>query len=205
MPAKTSSKKSGRQGAEMIYQIKITLVGTKPPIWRRLLVSDRTLLPDMHYMIQDVMGWENCHLHQFIYKAEYLGDPRMFDDVEVLDYRKIRIGTILKKPKDSLKYEYDFGDGWMHEIVLQKIHPKVDGDTYPFFIDGERNCPPEDCGGIYGFEHFVRVMADPDHEQHQELLEWHGEPYDPAHFDPMVVAQRFRCVNNGVYEFFSDN
>lgn len=205
MPAKKTPSTARKKPTENIYQLKITLVHSKPPIWRRFLVSDRTVLPDLHRMIQAAMGWTNSHLHQFMHMGDYLGHPTFLEDMDVLDYRKIRIGTILRRPKDSLKYEYDFGDGWLHDIVLQKIHPKVDGVTYPFFMDGEGNCPPEDCGGIPGFQHFLYVMADPNHKEYDEMIEWYGQPYDPAHFDPLMVGRRFRSKNYGVYDFFAGN
>jgi hypothetical protein len=126
----------------------------------------------------------------------------MLEDLDVLDYRKVRIGTILRMPKDSLKYEYDFGDGWLHQIVLEKIGPMADGITYPHFIDGKGNCPPEDCGGIYGFQDFLQAMADPKHPEHNEMKEWYGRIYDPTDFDPIEVSERFRIRNYGVDDIF---
>lgn len=203
MDAKSTNKGS-RGTEEKIYQLKVSLVRSNPLIWRRFLVSDRTLLPDLHRMIQAAMGWTNSHLHQFLHMHDYLGHPVLLEDMEVRDYRKIRIGTILKAPKDSLKYEYDFGDGWLHDVVLQKIHSKSE-NAYPFFIDGAYACPPEDCGGIPGFENFLQVLADPNHEEHEEMLEWYGGSFDPTKFDPLEVSKRFRIKNYGVHDFFSGN
>ena len=169
-----------------IYQLKINLLDAKPPIWRRVQVSNDTLLPDLHRIIQVAMGWYNAHLHQFIVGnwTVIYGPPNPdLEDLGIIDYRNVKIGELMHKSKDRIKYEYDFGDGWLHEILLEKVLEKEKGQQYPVCIKGKRACPPEDCGGIPGYEEFREIMADPEHEEHQEMKEWYEEDWDPEYFD----------------------
>ncbi len=173
---------------ERLYQFKITLLGSKPRIWRRIQVVDCTL-DKLHERIQTAMGWTNSHLHHFRFGEQLYGDPMLMqENMEELDYKDstyTRISKLVPKTgkRFSFTYEYDFGDGWEHEILLEGCPKKETGKKYPLCLDGERACPPEDVGGIGGFYEFLEALADPKHERHEELIEWSG-PFDPEEFDP---------------------
>lgn len=173
-----------------IYQIKVTLEGAKPPIWRRLLVTSDMKLSDLHEVIQDAMGWYNYHMHQFIANGAFYGVPDdEFGDFgpDMRDEKKHRLSDLLKKEKDSIRYEYDFGDSWFHKIILEKVLP-FDKDTEtPRCIKGKRACPPEDCGGIWGYAEILEIMKDPSHPEHEDTAEWVGEHFDPEEFDVEAI------------------
>lgn len=167
-----------------IYQIKINLVGAKPPIWRRILVDSSTTLPVFHEVLQIVMGWTNSHLHQFIAGSNYYGIPDPdFSPPEFRDEKKFRLSQLLKSEKDTLIYEYDFGDGWEHKIVLEKIMPFTPNANVPTCIKGKGACPPEDVGGIWGFYNFLEALGDKKHPEHKHYLEWCGGDFNSDHFD----------------------
>jgi len=170
-----------------IYQLKITLKESRPPIWRRFQVRSDVTLAKLHRIIQEVMGWFDGHLHQFIVGRIYYGVPDPDDLSETRDERKVRLDQILSVPGRKIVYEYDFGDGWEHEIVLEKILSPDPKTRYPRCLDGARACPPEDCGGIYGYADFLEAIRNPEHEEHEEMLEWIGGEFDPEHFDAKGV------------------
>lgn len=187
---KTSKAKAS---AGTLYQFKITLVGSKPPIWRRVQVMDCTL-DKLHEHIQTAMGWTNSHLHQFEIDGQRYADPMLmeetFEEMNCQDSTATMLSDILSKAgkRFSFTYEYDFGDGWGHEILFEGCPTPEQGKKYPLCLEGERACPPEDIGGIGGFYEFVEALADPKHERHEELLEWNG-PFDPDEFDAKKVSK----------------
>jgi hypothetical protein len=164
---------------QSLYQVKISLMDSKPPIWRRLLLHSDVKLSVFHTIIQHSMGWEDCHLHQFKKDGLVYG---LDDDNIVENESKYKISDLLKKENDSLLYEYDFGDDWMHKITLEKRLPFESSAELVQCIKGKRSCPPEDCGGIWGYEYLLDVISDPSHEEHEERLDWLGGTFDPEHF-----------------------
>jgi len=166
-----------------IYQFKVTLKGSKPPIWRRVQVKDNIRLGDLHGVIQCVMGWDGGHLHQFIHQGQYFGEPSDDDWDRVTDEEKVRLTDLHLRAKSKFVYEYDFGDGWMHDIVVEKTLPVEKGVDYPRCIDGKLACPPEDCGGIWGFYNMLQALSDPKHPEHEDKKEWLGDKFDPEAFD----------------------
>ena len=166
-----------------IYQLKVTLKGSKPPIWRRVQVKDNIRLGDLHGVIQCAMGWDGGHLHQFVHKGKYFGAPSDDDCGPVTDEDKVRLSDLHLRAKSKFVYEYDFGDGWMHDIVVEKTLPVEKGVDYPRCIDGKLACPPEDCGGIWGFYNMLQAASDPKHPEHEDLKEWLGDKFDPEAFD----------------------
>jgi len=169
-----------------IYQLKVLLADSKPPIWRRLLVHSNINLNVLHTAIQCSMGWLDCHLHQFEKDKAIYGIP---DDefagdfgVDIEDESKYKLSDILKKEKDSLIYEYDFGDSWMHKVVLEKIIPFEISSPLAKCIKGKRSCPPEDCGGIWGYQNLLDIINDPSDSEYEEMLDWLGGKFDPEHF-----------------------
>ena len=167
-----------------IYQLKVTLKHTQPAIWRRLQVPSDIKLGKLHLVLQDALGWTNSHLHQFLVGERRIGIQDMDDAFgdELEDENRVKLSQIAIE-KTRLRYEYDFGDSWEHEILVEKVLPAVDGIRYPFCTAGKRACPPEDCGGVSGYERLLEIIVDPDHEEHAEMLEWLGGPFDPEAFD----------------------
>ncbi len=167
-----------------IYQIKVTLEGSKPPIWRRLLVPGDVTLAQLHDIIQIAMGWEGYHLHQFIVGDTYYGEPHPDYEpwLEMRDERRVRLHQIAPREGMKFRYEYDFGDGWMHQILVEKILPPEPGKVYPVCIKGKRACPPEDVGGIWGYYDFLEAIRNPEHPEHADYLEWIGGEFDPEAF-----------------------
>lgn len=172
-----------------VYQLKVTLRNSKPPIWRRLLVLDSSTLYDLHIIIQIVMGWTDYHLHQFIIEGQYYGVPDPDDWEPMIDERRYRLNQIVSSENYKFVYEYDFGDSWEHEIVLEKILPPDPNVKYPICIKGKRACPPEDIGGVWGYEEFLEIMKDPAHEEYDSYVEWLGDEFDPEEFDLEEINQ----------------
>lgn len=174
-----------------IYQIQIALQGSKPKIWRRVLIPSDLLLSEFHMIIQITMGWTNSHLHHFIQDRTFYTvrrqDDDWWDEMNNVDYKKIKISDLLQKEKEKIIYEYDFGDGWEHDIVLEKIVPIDNQSKYPICLAGKMNCPPEDCGGVWGYSDMLEVLQDPEHENYESYIEWIGEEFDPEYFDKNEV------------------
>lgn len=177
-----------------IYQFKVTLKGIRPPIWRRVQVLGTSTFWDLHVAIQDAMGWMDCHLHQFAvhhpeWDEEYLvGIPDewgMMDPGPTAGW-KVKVADFLS-PKMSALYTYDYGDGWEHKVLLEKIEEKPAKTKFPRCLAGRRACPPEDVGGVYGYAEFLDAIKDPEHDRHDELLEWVGGAFNSEAFDHSKV------------------
>ncbi len=169
------------------YQVKITLRNFRPPIWRRLLVPSNISLNVFHLAIQYSMGWLDCHLHHFEKDRNLYGIP---DDeftegigITIKDERRYKLSQVLRKEKDWLDYEYDFGDGWGHKVILEKILPYDKDIPRARCIKGKRACPPENCGGTWGYRDFLKIIRDPSHPEYEETSEWLGGEFDPDYFD----------------------
>ncbi len=182
---------------DSILQVKVSLLGSsKPPVWRRLLIPTDIRLDRLHGMIQAAMGWEDYHMHVFSDgSCEYgLADPELGHR----DERKATLGRLLKGEGERIRYTYDFGDDWEHEIVVEKVLAAEQGVRYPICVAGKGACPPEDCGGVWGYEHLREVLADPTDEEHGEMLEWLGlqtaAEFDQARFD---VDEVNRALGSG--------
>jgi hypothetical protein len=174
-----------------VYQFKITLKGIKPPIWRRIQVPETYSFWDMHVAIQDVMGWDDYHLHEFeivdpsTNLEVNIGTPAK-DDLfgrDVLIESKHKIADYFSMEYPSADYTYDFGDDWIHKIQLEKILPREKNINYPICIKGKGACPPEDCGGIWGYEELLEIIKNPKNEEYEEMLEWLGGEFDPEYFN----------------------
>jgi hypothetical protein len=177
-----------------IYQLKVSLAGVEPPVWRRVQVPDGTL-GDLHFVIQAAMGWQDSHLHEFVVNGTRYG-PVMSGDLDTEDEGGALLSRIVAGEKKArFVYEYDFGDSWEHEVLFEKAvepEPKV---RYPRCIDGARACPPEDCGGVWGYADFLEAMADPKHENHREMKEWIGGRFDPERFSVEAVNRELRALS----------
>lgn len=174
-----------------VFQLKVTLRDWRPPIWRRFCVPDDITLYRLHGILQVVMGWTDSHLHQFRVGNEYFGTPDPEFGIELRNEKKARLREVLRRPKDRMIYEYDFGDGWLHDVVLEKITSAAHGVRYPVVLAGKRACPPEDVGGVGGYYEFLRAISDPDHPDHGDMMEWWGRPFDPDAFDVQAINRAF--------------
>ncbi len=179
-----------------IYQIKVTLRDSRPPIWRRIQVSSDTTLAKLHRILQRVMGWEDAHLHQFIIRDERYGVPDK-EDVgprQTRDERKYILREVVPGERSQFGYNYDFGDYWQHVLVVEKTFPPEEGVRYPVCLAGARACPPEDVGGLPGYENFLEAMRNPEHPEHNEFSEWIGGDFDPEAFDLGEINQTLRSL-----------
>jgi hypothetical protein len=178
---------------DSIYQIKATLIGTKPPIWRRLLVPADFTLGQLHDALQVAMGWENRHLHEFRIGGQRFGvpdpDDRLMGGPDRVDEGKVRLSQVSNKVGATAQYLYDFGDNWEHTITVEKILTPEASLVYPTCTDGKFHGPPEDCGGIGGFYNFLEAIHDPNHDEHEEMLEWGGGSFDRESFSLDGVNQ----------------
>jgi hypothetical protein len=172
-----------RETGAPLYRLKVTLRGLRPPIWRRFLVPSDIRLKRLHDSLQAVMGWTDSHLHQFESQGVRYGTTdREFGLARVSEARTV-VCDVLRRPKDRLVYEYDFGDDWLHDVVLEAILPAGKDGRYPVIEAGKRACPPEDVGGSYGYEELLAALADPAHPEHDQATDWLGEGFDPEAFD----------------------
>lgn len=182
---------------ERLFQFKITLAGSNPPIWRRIQVRNGSL-DKLHEHIQTAMGWTNSHLHHFRVGEQMYGDQDLMEETFLElgyeDSTTTKIGDIL--PKDgkpfAFQYEYDFGDGWRHEVLFEGCVRAEAQGRYPKCLEGQRACPPEDVGGIRGYAEFLEALADRRHERHDEYRNWIGGRFDSEAFDPVKATKRMK-------------
>ncbi|GAB1467848.1 plasmid pRiA4b ORF-3 family protein [Candidatus Cloacimonadota bacterium] len=179
-----------RKQINQVYQFKITLIGSKPPIWRKIIVPGNYRFWDLHVAIQDAMCWEDYHLHQFnMYSPRtkrnvQIGHP-LSDDHMKSTNEFIRDFFSLQNP--SATYVYDFGDDWRHKLTLEKVMPEKEDVVYPLCTGGKGACPPEDCGGLGAYYYHLEVLRNPKAEDYEEVSEWYEEGFDPDEFDPDKV------------------
>jgi hypothetical protein len=204
-PIKKPKKKSlttwapaTRKPTKNIFQFRVTLYEIKPTIWRRFQIKD-CFLGDLHWHIQGAFGWTNSHLHDFDIDRDRYGIPSQIDDPnypECKDSTTTLLSDIL--PKDSkrfvFKYTYDMGDNWEHEVIFEGVVKPNRKIKYPICLEGERACPPEDCGGEMGYEHLLEVLGDPKHEEYLDLRQWAGN-FDPERFDAKTATWQMREYN----------
>lgn len=183
-----------------IHELKITLCGSKPPIWRRFAVPSDMRLSDLHCVIQIVMGWDNSHLHQFIvsdrsrkehrslgksgwtHRERRLSDTR-FELEDIENENKVTLNELASAVKGKLIYEYDFGDSWEHLIEIVKIGLPEDKVKYPLCLAGKLACPPDDCGGIWGYYDMLEVLKNPKHKDYEDIRGWMPPGFKPERFN----------------------
>jgi hypothetical protein len=194
---KGADSKKRKASTGTVYQFKITLKESEPPIWRRIQTKDCTL-DKLHEHIQTAMGWTNSHLHQFKIDGVIYGDPELLyegwqDEIPPVNSLRTKVSKVV--PADgkrfSFEYEYDFGDGWEHEILFEGCLKAEKGIRYPLCVEGARACPPEDVGGVSGYEEYLEAMADPKHEEHESYMRWRGL-FDPEAFDAQTATKEMR-------------
>lgn len=179
-----SSLGGGPSSSASVFQLKVTLLNTKPPIWRRVLVEGSDTLADLHEIIQAAFGWWNCHLHDFeIGRTRYgIPDPDWDFGLATVDERTVRLDSVAAAGS-SFHYTYDFGDDWRHKVTVEKVGPVEAGTAVPDCISGRRACPPEDCGGPWGYRELLDGLGERPGAS-DELLDFVGPDFDPTSFDP---------------------
>lgn len=183
--------KSGRPPDVPMYQLTVTLLEVKPAVWRRLVVRSDTRLGKLHRILQIALGWTDSHLHQYVVGDTHYGvpDPE-YGDLDVRSERNVPLYQVPVAPTASCIYEYDFGDGWQHELVLEQVVASDPDTRYPICLAGQRACPPEDVGGIGGYAEFLDAIRSPRHPEHAAMLAWAGRQFDPDAFDVDAVNRR---------------
>lgn len=173
-----------------VYRLEVTLLNIEPPIWRRIEVPSHITLAYLHEILRITMGWQDKHLHDFHVGNVGYGDPLLLEELTDQDERKVRLAGVAPNPGDRLRYRYDFGDGWEHEILVEAVGPPEPGVRYPVCLGGKRACPPEDSGGPWGYTDMLNAIADRGHPMHEDALQWLGGPIDPEAFDREKVNRR---------------
>ncbi len=179
----------------VIVQIKVKLLGVaKPPVWRRVQLRADTSLDQLHDILQAALGWENYHMHVFSFGEQEFGVPD--PELSFNDERQVTLGELTDIGARFL-YTYDFGDDWQHEITVEKLlDPDPDpGAHYPALVAAKGACPPEDCGGPWGYANLREILADPSHDEHQDMLEWLGLE-DATEFDPLTIPSDERALSS---------
>jgi len=184
-----------KRQSQQVFQFKITLNEIAPTIWRRIQVPGNYSFWDLHVAIQDAMGWLDYHLHEFELKHPDghtivrigIPDEESAWSRETLAGWRVPIADYFTEANRTASYTYDFGDTWVHQIEFEGIESRSPQKEYPRCIGGERACPPEDVGGDGGYESFLEIIRDPEHEEHERMLTWVGGEFDPESFDPQEV------------------
>ena len=172
-----------------IHLLNVTLAYIEPAVRRQVAVPSQFTLGQLHSIMQCVMGWENCHMHAFRVGGKMYGN-----DPDSLDESKMTVKDVLPKKGSKATYIYDFGDDWLHEIVVEQVGKPDPKLTYPSCLDGKRACPPEDCGGPPGYERLLEILGDPKHEEHDDMVDWLGKKFDAEKLDLARVNKELRKV-----------
>jgi hypothetical protein len=177
------------RGPASVHQLKVTLKGVRPPIWRRIQVPSTLNLRRLHDVIQEAMGWTQSHLYEFEIGGERYGEPDPNDDygMPTRSAKSTTLRRVAPEVGARFTYTYDFGDDWEHQVLVEKVLAPESSVSYPRCLTGKRSCPPEDVGGIWGYQEFLEAIRDPEHEEHENMLEWVGGAFDPEAFDAQAV------------------
>lgn len=193
--AKAATPKSDT--VKSVISLKVTLQGLAPPIWRRILVPGSITLGSLSEVLLAAMGWHGGHLHTFTVAGRDYGEPGMLDGVA--DEDRLTLNGVITKGVKRFSYTYDMGDGWEHLITIEKSQPPHPEGSYPRCIDGGRNCPPEDCGGVWGYTELLEILADPTHPEYEDRLEWVDEDdFDPEAFNIDDINKHLAAVGERI-------
>ncbi|HZE17358.1 MAG TPA: plasmid pRiA4b ORF-3 family protein, partial [Mycobacterium sp.] len=193
---KLPAKRKTKHGQAPVLQLRVDLRGSKPPIWRRLQVPGDIALRELHTLLQVAFDWHSTHMYAFdtAYGRFGIPDPQL----GLRSDTKVTLEQVAAGPGTKLTYTYDFGDDWEHVITVEGSVPREDASIYPRCVGGCRKAPPEDCGGIWGYQELLEILDNPAHEEHEDRLEWLGidrpDQHDPAHFDPDEVNDAFTAL-----------
>ena len=203
-PLSNSRRAALRQKAQSVYQLKVTLRGIRPAVWRRVQVSGDMTLEHLHWVIQFAMGWTGSHLHSFAIQGmeHSLSKPGLgLDELDTCDEPSIMLSQIITGEKFQFFYLYDFGDSWVHEVLVEKVLTAKSDAHYPVCIKAKRACPPEDCGGTWGYQALLKAIKDPKHPEHALRLEWLGTPFDPEKASLDEINDLLRSIPHDLTEF----
>jgi pRiA4b ORF-3-like protein len=181
---RSSTKRSKGVSGTPSYQLKVTLHHSKPLIWRRLVVSGDISLNELHDVLQVSMGWDDSHLHDFRNQQNRYGDPTLLE--EVIDESKTCLCQVAPRKGNRFIYTYDFGDNWEHDVLVEEID-RSSASAMSRCIGGRNACPPEDCGGVFGYLHLLESRTDTNHPNHDEAREWVDDDFDPKRFDAAAI------------------
>lgn len=182
---KTKAKKSvgfQKRPQDQIFKLHLSLPGTEPLVWRRVLVPGHFTLEALHSVFQLAMGWQMSHLYDFGIGGARFAEPDEFEELEARSLAST-LASVASNQK-SFIYNYDFGDGWQHQVMVEDIVVRDERFNYPVCIGGENACPPEDCGGFPGYESLKKIIADSSNSEFAEMMQWLGGYFDPRSFDP---------------------
>ena len=189
-----------RRPNKTTLQLRISLMDVTPTIWRRLLVPGEIKVSKLHTIFQAAMGWEDYHLHYFEIEGKRFGSPDDDWENDDIDEDAVRLSDVLLLSTDVANggqirflYEYDFGDSWRHEVVVESLNPVSQILKFAVCIDGQRTCPPEDCGGAHGYRELLGAVSDPDHEEDGDYVAWAGR-FDPEFFDLAIINAALQRV-----------
>lgn len=199
---------ASQKKSQSVYQIKITLRDIRPLIWRRVQVRSDVTLGHLHWVIQFAMGWTNSHLHLFSIQGEKYSMPMLdfginLDDLGRRDEQLVKLSDVITGETFKFFYLYDFGDSWEHEILVEKVLTAESDVRYPACIKAKRACPPEDCGGTWGYEEFLEAIQDPEHPEHESLLEWIDSPFNPEDPDLDEINRLLKTIPHDTTGFDS--
>ncbi len=183
------------RGEAAVYQMKIVLIDVETPIWRDFRVPASIKLSKLSDVIQIAMGWQNEHLHEFSVGEMRIGvsDPEYASvGTEIIDERKIRLKDVVAGEGGEFTYVYDFGDEWVHKLIVKEVLSTKEEEALPRCLAGARRCPPEDCGGPWGYAKLIEAIADPSHPDHDEMLGWVGGKFDPERFDLRGINRKLQ-------------
>ena len=189
--AAAAAERRAREADVRTYQLKITLMETDPPIWRRLRIPGDTTLARLDRIIQTAMGWTNSHLHTFTAGGVVYAGPSPEWEIPVRSEGRTHLRQIVSEDGEAFIYEYDLGDSWRHQVLVEAVGFESGNNARPLCLGGERACPPEDCGGVYGYYETLAILRDPSHEEYADTKIWiesmTGGPFDPDAFDVAAV------------------
>ncbi|CAN5576769.1 plasmid pRiA4b ORF-3 family protein [soil metagenome] len=174
-----------------VHVLRVSLRDVEPVVWRQVVVKSDTPLPKLARTLEQVMGWDGYHLHMFDVAGILFGEPDEDTD-DVINEKAATVKHVLPQVQSALRWDYDFGDGWEHDVVVDAIESPADRKQYPVCLDGDRGCPPEDCGGVPGYQSLLAVLADSAHPEYEELAAWAPDGFDPAEFDLVAANRRLR-------------
>jgi len=193
--SRISKRRAAEHATGPVYQLKVTLLEVEPPVWRRILVPGNMTFDRLHIAIQKAMGWTDSHLHEFEVGGQRYGEPDPEEpDPGLKPEWMVTLQKAVATEGARFEYLYDFGDTWKHEILVESIEVPEKELRYPACLAGERSCPPEDCGGPYGYADFLEAIRDPSHPEHNEMLAWAGGAFDTEAFNLKAVNRKLRLL-----------
>ncbi|NJM99272.1 MAG: plasmid pRiA4b ORF-3 family protein [Phormidesmis sp. RL_2_1] len=193
-----------RKKAQSVYQLKIALRGIRPPIWRRVQVRSDATLGHLHWVIQFAMGWTASHLHSFSIQGMEYSMARLdigLDELDMRDGQSVKLSKVIRGEKFKFFYLYDFGDSWEHEVLVEKVLTAEKDTHYPVCIKAKRACPPEDCGGTWGYQTLLKAIKDPKHPEHALRREWLGTSFDSEAVDLDDINDLLKTIPHDTAEF----